>query len=365
MHNKILFLCPLNGNGGIASWSNKLLASFSNDEFLLLPVDIAPKKDFTKYSGFDRIRYGINAFKRIRGDIKDFARKNPDVHLLHIASGGGLGIIRDYHISKILSRQHYKTILHCHFGNVTEMIEKGGLLGMFFKRMLNSIDQIWVLDNKSANTLLLNSKWKDKVFITPNSIDVPNSCSLQPKEYKRVGFVGNIVPTKGVFELTEAVSQLSDTELFLVGQGADNDIQTIKKISGDKYNQTIHFLGRLPNEEAIKFLDTIDIICLPTYYPGEAFPISILEAMSRGKMVISCPRAAIPDILTSLDGSLCGKLVAEKSASEIAEAIIWCQEHKEEADSMCKKAYEKVKACYRKEVVFDIYRNNYRRLTCE
>ena len=360
---EILFLCPMRGNGGIVSWSKKMLTSFSNDEFQLLPVDIAPKKDFTKYSGFDRILYGINAFARIHGDMRDFTKQNPDVNLLHIASGGGMGVIRDYQICKILSKRHYKTILHCHFGNVTEMIENGGVLGFFFKKILNSIDQVWVLDNKTANTLRNNSKWKDKVFITPNSIDVPNSCLLNPKEYKRIGFVGNIVPTKGVFELTEAVSKLQNTELFFVGQGSEGDIQRIKNISGDKFNHTIHFLGRLPNDEAIKLIETLDIICLPTYYPGEAFPISILEAMSRGKLVISCPRAAIPDMLTAVDGSKCGLLVSEKSSEELMAAILWCQEHKEEADEMCKKAYEKVKTCYSKEVVYEIYRENYRRLT--
>ena len=33
-------------------------------------------------------------------------------------------------------------------------------------------------------------------------------------------------------------------------------------------------------------IKSMDIIALPTYYPSEAFPISILEAMSYGKMVM-------------------------------------------------------------------------------
>ena len=35
---------------------------------------------------------------------------------------------------------------------------------------------------------------------------------------------------------------------------------------------------------------------------------------------------------------------------------------KKEADKMCQKAYEKVYNCYRKEVVYKLYRENYRRL---
>ena len=35
---------------------------------------------------------------------------------------------------------------------------------------------------------------------------------------------------------------------------------------------------------------------------------------------------------------------------------------KEEADKMCQKAYEKVNTCYRKEVVYDLYRSLYAKL---
>jgi len=104
------------------------------------------------------------------------------------------------------------------------------------------------------------------------------------------------------------------------------------------------------------------MIALPTYFPSEAFPISIIEAMSRGKMVISCPRAAIKDMLTAVDGTPCGILVREKSVDDIVDAIKWCQENTEEADKMCKKAYEKVYTCYRTEVIYKLYKSLYNKL---
>lgn len=62
-------------------------------------------------------------------------------------------------------------------------------------------------------------------------------------------------------------------------------------------------------------------MALPTYYPWEAFPISIIEAMSLTRMVISCPRAAVKDMLTDLEGKPCGMLVEPKSTAAIVEAI--------------------------------------------
>ena len=104
------------------------------------------------------------------------------------------------------------------------------------------------------------------------------------------------------------------------------------------------------------------MICLASYYPWEAFPISIIEAMSYGKFIIASRRAAIPDMLTDLDGNCCGYFVREQSADDIAKAIIWCQTHPEEADALCAKAYEKVKTCYRTDVIYSLYRELYRKL---
>ena len=136
-------------------------------------------------------------------------------------------------------------------------------------------------------------------------------------------------------------------------------MQRIKEIANDKLDRKVKIMGRLPNEDAVEQMKKMDIIALPAYYQSEAFPISILEAMSLGKLVLSTPRAAIKDMLTSLDGSCCGVLVREKSVDDIVKAITWCQENTIDADTLCKKAYEKVYAAYRTDVVYNLYRSLY------
>ena len=84
--------------------------------------------------------------------------------------------------------------------------------------------------------------------------------------------------------------------------------------------------------------------------------------MSCGKLVIATPRAAIADMLTALDGMRCGILVREKSVEDIVKAIEWVIKNKTLADKICMKAYEKVWNSYRTDVVYELYRNNYRDL---
>ena len=363
MTTEILLLCPLQGNGGIRSWATNFIESFPDNQYHLCPVDIAPDKPSSHINGIDSWFYGIKGILKARRGIRFVLRNHPQIKMMHITSSGGNGVFRDYVLGRICKKKGLKTILHCHFGSVGELYRNRGWKGKCFHKVLSLYDQIWVLDQFSVDDISSNDLLRDKVFLVPNPINVPDYDDSQPKIYKKIGFIGNLLPTKGIYELIEAVIHLNDdTELFIIGEGAKEDISKISQIIKTNEGKNIKYLGCLSNEDAVTMMSTLDIICLPTYYEKEAFPISVLEAMSRGKLVISCPRAAIPDMLKTKDGSLCGLLVKEKSPQQIADAIRWCQEHSTEADEMCRKAYEKAYSVYREEVVYEIYRDNYKEL---
>lgn len=360
---RIIGLFPLTGNGGIASWTKKFAKTFPDEEHQFTFVNVSPS--ISRVGGWSetilvRTISGLTAMSRILKDLKKILVKE-HYDVLHTTTSGNLGSLRDFYVAKLCKEYGLKSIMHCRYGCITEDIQSKGIVGWLLRKAMKEFDQIWVLDYRSYNTLKGINNLKDKVYLTPNSIDVIEEVNPAPKEYKRVAFVGNLYPMKGLYELVEACKCI-DVRLDIIGPGADGVVAHVKKLAGDKLNKSIFIHGKLPNPEAVRFMQNVDIVALPTYYPWEAFPISIIEAMSLTKMVISCPRAAVKDILTDLDGKLCGMLVAPKSAETIVEAINWCQLHKKEADIMCQKAYEKVKTCYRKEVVYDLYRSLYRKL---
>ena len=359
---KIIGLFPLTGNGGIASWAKKFMATFPDEEHAFSWVDVSPAKPRT---GEDepmiyRITSGFFALLRVCCDIRTLLRKE-NFDILHTTTSGNIGSLRDYAVAKLCKKYGVKTIMHCRYGCITEDIHSKGLIGNLLRKSMNAFDQIWVLDSRSYNTLKNIKSLKDKVHLTPNSIDITEEMNPTPKEYKRVAFVGNLIPSKGLYELVEACTR-TEVRLDVVGPGTEEVITKISALAGDKLNKSIFIHGRLPNAEAVKFMHDVDILALPTYYTSEAFPISILEAMSLTKMVISCPRAAVKDMLTDINGKPCGMLVEPKSVDAIVDAINWCQAHKKEADIMCRKAYEKVATCYSKEVVYDLYRSLYAKL---
>lgn len=361
MKTEILLLCPLRGNGGIASWANHFVANFSDEEFQLIAVDTAPCKDFTKLKGLAWAYYDVKTFVRILCHLKKALKSHPDISMMHITTSGYRATLKDRVIVGICQNKNIKCIVQCHFGSSKELYQGSTIWSRLFRKNTELFDQIWVLDKHSASFLRSISSISNKIELTPNGIDVPHTMRVTPSEYKKVGFVGNIVKTKGIFELIKAFEELDeDTHLYIAGVGSKADIKHMTELAGTRMDRNIHFLGRLSNQDAVKLIESLDILCLPTY--GEAFPISILEAMSRGKMVITCPKGAVPDMLALEDGSLCGLLVPDKSVHELAVAIRWCQNHPSEVFEIRKKAYKKVKTCYSNKVVYDIYRRNYRKL---
>ncbi len=360
---KIIGLFPLTGNGGIASWTKKFMKTFPNNEYIFTFIDVAPVKERKTENDniFIRTITGLYSMIRLLKKIKGIMSLEK-YDILHTTTSGNVGSLRDLYVAKLCHKKGVKAIMHCRYGCITEDIASKGLVGILLRKAMAEFDQIWVLDKRSYNTLKNIDTYKNKVFLTPNSIDVQKPIDNTPKNYQSIAFCGNIIPSKGIIELIDAVAKTVDVTLHVIGSGPDAVKKQMENAAGVLAGKRIFFHGRLPNEEAVKIMENIDMVALPTYYPSEAFPISIIEAMSLTKMVISCRRAAIPDMLTNPDGTMCGILVEPQSSDSIVEAIKWCQNNKDKADIMCRQAYEKVYSTYRKDVVYDLYRKNYQLL---
>lgn len=359
---KVLFVAPTSGNGGITSWAANYMANMTAD-YELIPVSMSKRRSTITTDHENPVRrivHGLLDMLDTALEVNKVLKHNPDIKLMHVTTSGSLGSVRDLLIGYIAKKRQVKSIMHCHYGCISEDYLRSNIMGKILRMSISLYNQIWVLDSKSEMTLNNVAGLNNRIFKTPNFIEVPETCTLFPKEYKNVAFVGNLAPTKGLYELIRAVNSLDNgTVLHIIGPGTPDVNNVIKSIAKDNLGGKVVLYGKLPNKEAIEIINKMDIIALPTYYQWEAFPISILEAMSRGKMVISCPRAAIPDMLKADDNSFCGLLVKEKDEDEIRDAIIWCQTHKSEADIMCEKAYHKVYNSYRTDVVMKVYTNNY------
>ena len=264
----ILLLTPLTGNGGIASWSHKFIKTFGQGKYHIIPVDRAVKgRSFDDNSFWSRLTAGIKEMMAIKRKIKLETEKQ-HVEILHTTTSGSFGTFRDYIISRRCQRVGIQCVMHCRYGCITEDVHRG-LYGWFLRKTMRQFNQIWVLDSCSLNSLKLIKGLTDKVYLTPNSIEVKEGLDIRPKDYRHIAFIGNLIPTKGLYELVEAVCRLNNekVKLSIVGSGDDEVINHIKEIAKDRIDKSIFILGRLPNAKAVEFMKTVDIVALPTYYP--------------------------------------------------------------------------------------------------
>jgi glycosyltransferase involved in cell wall biosynthesis len=131
-------------------------------------------------------------------------------------------------------------------------------------------------------------------------------------------YLSNLMESKGIILLLEACGCLfqiyPNLSLNIAGTFIADEFSTQEQIKKrfenlynslkKKYSTQIDYKGIVSGNAKKELLWDSDIFILPTYYPPEAFPLSIIEAMRAGNCIISTTHNLIPEIITSENGTL-------------------------------------------------------------
>jgi glycosyltransferase involved in cell wall biosynthesis len=152
------------------------------------------------------------------------------------------------------------------------------------------------------------------------------------KKKKRVVFLSNLMRSKGILEFLDACEIIlkgeREIEICIAGMLYPDDFMDTKSISKVFYRkygklkmknpEKIHYLGVVKGKQKIELLLGSDIFVLPTWYPPEAYPISIIEAMRAGNAIVATLHNYLPAIVKPENGIL----IKPKSNQEIVNAIL-------------------------------------------
>lgn len=143
---------------------------------------------------------------------------------------------------------------------------------------------------------------------------------------------------KGHEYVIKAIPKLNEKGIrvryFIVGEGK----QDYLRILAEKYgvSDQVQFTGRLPLAEVLDLLDYIDIYIQPSLQEG--LPRSVIEAMSRGCIVIGAKTAGIPELLESK------YVVKRKSVLDIYRIIcVLCENSSQEKVLTAQRNFAKAK----------------------
>lgn len=258
-----------------------------------------------------------------------FIRYRPDV-IYFTSSRSTQGFVRDFFMVFYASVFDTKIINHLHGADFLSFFNGSNV----FLRML--ID--WVYKKITVSIVLSNSM-KEQYFRYTDSmkLEVVENCYLSTSDHKTVNnevvdnntpirllYLSNLMCSKGVLDFLSALSLLKINNIpfkaKVVGRFLSDHIMQANEleIEFDRLNNDVaEFMGPMYGHDKNLVLSWADCLVLPSYYPTEAQPICIIEAMASGCYIVSTKHNYIPDLVSSKNGAL----VEVNNIEEIYKAI--------------------------------------------
>lgn len=110
-----------------------------------------------------------------------------------------------------------------------------------------------------------------------------------------VVYLGQIRPYKGLPVLLNALHGMSDTRLWVIGDG-HFAVECKKQAAALNLPDTT-FWGRVPDDEMISLLKQAHVIVLPSVTRSEAFGIALLEGMAAGLAPVASHLPGVADLI--------------------------------------------------------------------
>lgn len=307
MRKKILFIVqlppPIHGSSLMNQYvvnSAQLKSRFNS---IVLPMNFSNSIGDLGTLSFKKIWLMLLYIPKL---IITVLRHKPAIAYFTIAPIGN-AFLRDALFVWIVKMLRTKTVLHMHGKGIRPEMERSS----FRKR-------IYAMVFKNSHVILLAETLYPDVaeicpphpFILPNGIeDIDMLSTTRDDDSPRFLYLSNLLKSKGIETFLAGLIHLNRKGIRFYAKiaGAPGDInyQDIRELlEKEKLQDNVILLGPVFGTEKEKCLKDSNIFVLPTAYPNEAFPVSILEAMRSGHAVVTTDNGAIPEIIENKETGL-------------------------------------------------------------
>jgi glycosyltransferase involved in cell wall biosynthesis len=171
----------------------------------------------------------------------------------------------------------------------------------------------------------------DSEFFSP-----PAAPRTEPPRF-RVCYVGRVQMAKGVAYLLQAWKRLAlpHAELVLIGE-VQPAAEAVLRTFADS---SVRFAGILPPQEVAKCYRESDLFAFPSVSEGLAEVV--LEAMATGLPVVATDTSGANDCL---EHGKEGLIVPVRDVDAMADAILWCYQHRDEGRAMGRAARSRIES---------------------
>lgn len=341
---------------------SKAVETLYNSE---LNTDVNPDGKFE----FEKVDITNN--KNFLKNLLKISKSKADLFYFTISQTKG-GNLRDLVIFKLLEIQHKKCLIHLHGGYYRQLVDND-MAGWQREANYNAIKKLAgvIVLSKSLKKIFEGMIDDEKIFVVENCVDdqylltdqeiKEKLVALENKKVLHVLWLSNFIRSKGY----PLVLEMAKTEKERVDAGGkkrfhfdfagkffeESEREYFESyIKDNKLEKFVTYHGIVDGEKKRMLLKKCYIFALPTRYPREGQPISILEAMGNGMFIITTDHAGISDIVE--DGV--NGIVMKKSVS--VKKIYNSMLHKEKndyKDVLCRN-----RICYKTRHTQNVYIKN-------
>lgn len=275
----------------------------------------------------------ITGFFRLREIVKRTVDAgSTDVYYLAIAQST-VGVLRDLMILHLIRRDKNRknVIVHLHGGGFQTFYQNANpSLKKMIREEYSVVTKAVVL-GESLRGMFEGILPDGKICIVPNCVDDEVLVSEQEaaekadkilhKQRLQVLYLSNMIREKGYPEVLEAAKRCGEKMDFIFAGKFYSEAEKeefLEKLKEEHLDTFVRYAGIVQGGEKKKLLKESDIFVLPTYYPHEGQPITIIEAMSAGMGVICTAHAGIGDLVTDRENAL---FVRAQHPEDICDAL--------------------------------------------
>ena len=265
---------------------------------------------------FEKVNITDN--KKIFSNLIKIFRSHADLFYFTISQTKG-GNLRDLLILKLLSLQKKHCLIHLHGGYYRNLVDCD-LPGWQRKanyRAVRKLDGAIVL-GPSLKWIFEGMLPEEKIHTVPNCVDdeflmseddfLEKLHSINDRKIKHILYLSNFIRSKGYPEVLE-IARLEKKQVeeggqkrflfdfagkFFEKEEEDFFWNTVRDYGLEEY---IKYHGLVTGDAKRSLLKQCDVFALLTRYPNEGQPISILEAMGNGMLIVTTDHAGIPDLM--------------------------------------------------------------------
>lgn len=222
-----------------------------------------------------------------------------DVKIVHLHSAFRGSFYRKSVLGLIAKIFQKKVVLHFHSGSFRDFYRDSNfVLRAYIRFIVRNCDQIISISNPAFDFFSSLSS-SNNVTGLDNPITINEKSPIETIEFPiRILFLSRINKNKGAYDLIEIINKHQEyfrNKIFLDVAGDGETSQFEQLIMRYGLNDIVRYNGWVSGTQKNNMIRDCNVLILPSYY--EELPMTILEAMSYGKAIISTDVGGIPKVV--------------------------------------------------------------------